>query len=329
MDLPHVSVVVPVYNAQQTISHAIQSLLSQSYGGDIEIIVVDDGSTDKTPQVVRSFREVLYVRQENAGPATARNRGAADSKGEFILFTDSDCIPHNNWVEKIVNGFGNENVSAVCGSYGIANPEDILARCIHDEILFRHRFLMSSYPRAFGSYNVGIRRTVFFEVGGFDESYRQASGEDNDLSYKVVKSGQLIYFERKAIVNHYHTTQLFKYFKEQYRHGFWRVKMYQDHPRMMKGDDYTFWKDIVEPPVVLLVLFDLIFFGIWFPSFFPAIIVPVFFLAGINFYYSWRMMKGFMGLSYAGVMFLRAFARTFGFLSGVFSFLSFRSSKKV
>ncbi len=321
MSTPRVSVVIPAYNAQRTIAHTIQALLAQTYSGDVEIIIVDDGSTDRTPQVIQSFREAKYIRQDNAGPAAARNKGAATSKGVFILFTDSDCIPRKNWVETMIQCFVENTIGVVSGSYGIANPQHFLARCIHREILFRHQQLMPHYPKAFGSYNFGIRRHVFFEAGGFDESYRQASGEDNDLSYKVFKKGYRIYFARDALVDHYHTTRINKYLKEQFRHGFWRAKMYGDHPEMARGDDYTFWKDIIEIPLAFLFCGALGFslFRIWFLKFFILIIAIPFLMLEICF--GFKMLHGISVSLYFGfVMFLRSFARGFGLSTGILVF---------
>ncbi|HDH51516.1 MAG TPA: glycosyltransferase family 2 protein, partial [Nitrospirae bacterium] len=83
------SVIVPAYNADRTISKCLSSLTNQSISQDAyEVIVVDDGSTDKTPDIIRQF-QVRYLFQENSGPATARNKGAEEAKGEIILFTDS------------------------------------------------------------------------------------------------------------------------------------------------------------------------------------------------------------------------------------------------
>lgn len=321
-DTPFVSVVVPAYNAQPTIRHTIQSLVSQTYPGEYEIIVVDDGSTDRTSEIVRSFSEVKYIRQPNAGPAAARNRGAADSKGEVILFTDSDCAAHKDWIERIVGGFSSDEIAAVCGSYGIANPENILAGCIHDEIIFRHRRIMSCYPQAFGSYNVGIRRSVFWRVGGFDESYRRASGEDNDLSYKILKTGGRIFFAKNALVDHYHTTQLEKYLREQFSHGFWRVRIYWRHPDMVKGDGYTFWKDMVEVPLVgltcLAVLFSMTgFLRPYYSILF--IVLPFWFL---EIYFATVICRNIYAKFYFSfVMLLRAFVRSFGLSTGILDHL--------
>ena len=101
---------------------------------------------------------------------------------------------------------------------------------------------------------MALRREVLEKTGGFDESYRRASGEDNDLSYRVQKLGFKIAFAPDALVGHFHTVSLRKYLKEQYTHGYWRIKLYKAHPDMRGGDDYTRKKDIIEPPLSLLSL---------------------------------------------------------------------------
>jgi len=253
-----VSVIVPAYNASATIGQTLEALSRQTCFQPFEVIVVDDGSSDKTADIVGSFAAVRYVRQDNAGPASARNHGARLAQGEFLAFTDSDCIPHEDWISLLVKGFGQQQVGVVAGSYGIANPQSLLARSIYKEILWRHTHLMQDYPNSFGSYNFCVKKEAFDAVGGFNTDYRNASGEDNDLSYKILKSGCRIYFERKALVDHYHPTSVTKYLKEQFRHGFWRVKMYQDHPDMMRGDGYTYWKDIFEMPLAGCLLLGMV-----------------------------------------------------------------------
>ena len=181
-----VSVIVPAYNASATIGQTLEALSRQNCFQPFEVIVVDDGSSDNTADIVCSFASVRYVRQENAGPASARNHGAKLAQGEYLAFTDSDCIPHEDWISKLMEGFGQQQVGVVAGSYGIANPEIWLARCIYKEILWRHNTLMPDFPNSFGSYNFCVKKNVFDAVGGFNTAYRHASGEDNDLSYKII-----------------------------------------------------------------------------------------------------------------------------------------------
>ncbi len=335
-----VSIIIPVHNSQATIGRTLEAVLTaasafrnaptlRSEDRYVEIIVVDDGSTDNSKQEILKFPTVKYFYQDNAGPGAARNYGALQARGDVLFFTDADCLPHSDWLETMMPHFYKPDVAVVAGSYGIANPDNRLSWAIHCEILFRHRALMPEFPLYFGSFNFAIQKSIFEQVGGFDASYRDASGEDNDLSYKISSSGHKIYFAKDALVDHYHPESLGKYLSQQYRHGFWRAQMYRDHPKMAKGDGYTFWKDSVEVALVLVVYFSLVLiflgffkFAVWgvFAALAALIAINVFF--GIKFLGDWGK-----GLSFSDVMILRGFARTNGFLSGLAS-IFFRKEKR-
>ncbi len=324
-----VSIIIPAYNCEKTILQTLQCSFDQAYKDIKDVIVVDDGSTDRTAQIVQSVKGVTYVYQNNAGPAAARNRGVKEATGDVVFFTDSDCLPQRGWIDNSIKHFDNPGIAAVAGSYGIANQNNRLARCVHKEILFRHRVLMPQYPKVFGSYNVGIRKDVFKEVEGFDVSYRYASGEDNDLSYKILKAGYKIYFESQSFVDHFHPTKIKKYLREQYVHGFWRMKMYLKYPNMIRGDDYTFWKDIVEIPLSFFIVLGaaLSIISFLFVKIFTA--SAVLFLFFIQAYYVCVMFNSFFdSFFFSFVMFFRAFARMFGFSSGVLYFLFNKKTKK-
>jgi len=316
MNFPLVSIVIPAFNAQKNIKSVIEGALSQTYS-PIELIIVDDGSNDETARIAKGFERVKYIFQENSGPAAARNRGVEESTADFVFFTDSDCIPRKDWIRTAFHHFKNERVAVVSGSYGIANSHSLLARCIQKEILYRHRHLMPQNPKSFGSYNFGIRKKIFEALGGFNTSYLNASGEDNDLSYRIVNSGSLIQFEINARVNHHHPEKLMKYLKEQYRHGYWRVKLYGDHPEMAQGDDYTFWKDICEIPIAGLIV--LLFVSCFFYSnscIFLSGCAAILILLEL-FYGLWITKSVFDGIYFSWAMFLRSFFRFFGFTSGI------------
>jgi glycosyltransferase involved in cell wall biosynthesis len=314
-----VSVIIPAYNASATIGRTLTALKSQDYSGTFEVIVVDDGSNDKTANIVSTFTCVRYARQDNAGPASARNHGARLALGEFLAFTDSDCVPHPDWISQLMAGFGRD-IGVVAGSYGIANPESALARDVWAEIIWRHVHLMPDFPNAFGGYNFCVKKNVFEGVGGFNSGYLHASGEDNDLSYKITKSGWQIYFQRKALVDHYHPISVRRYLKEQFRHGFWRVKMYRDHPRMMRGDGYTYWKDAIEIPWVGCILLGVIVSGV------IGLRGPIYFLLFSFLIFEilcaiFVTHRFFRGISFGFILFFRAFARMFGFSTGIVSLL--------
>ena len=317
-----VSVVIPAYNAERTIGEAVVHSLSQTRGSlQVEVIVVDDGSTDDTAAIAEAAGATV-IRQQNAGPAAARNRGWQSATGTFLCFTDSDCIPIAGWLENLLDGFTDSHVGAVAGSYEIANPSSWLARWVQQEIMERHKRMLP-FIRAFGSYNVAIPRHVLQATGGFDPVYRRASGEDNDLSYRIIKKGWRIAFRPQARVSHYHPEKLWQYLMEQYRHGFWRAKLYKNHPDMVGGDDYTRLRDRLEPILVLGIMGFSILSVLGITGFTWPLLV---FLAAYTFIHlswpmSWWLGEGKAdALPYCGVTFLRGFTRTFGLVVGLLRF---------
>lgn len=316
-----VSVVIPAFNAEETISEVVHAAIEQDLAAGLEVIVVDDGSTDQTAnQAEQAGARVLQ--QSNQGPAAARNAGWHAAQGEVVLFTDSDCKPHKDWAKRLLSGFTNPGVGAVAGSYGIWNPYSWLARNVHEEIKNRHAKMGGSI-RVFGSYNVAIKKEVLEKLNGFDDNYRRASGEDNDLSYRMLKAGFTIDFHPEALVDHLHQESIFRYLKEQARHGYYRMLMYRTHPEMITGDDYTGIKDMVEPPLALILLvlvplalimdgsLSLLALGLAL----AYCLLQVIDLKGKG----WHA-AGSQRWLYAGVTFFRGFARGLGMLAGLLRF---------
>ncbi|MBF0476662.1 MAG: glycosyltransferase [Deltaproteobacteria bacterium] len=311
-DIP-VSVVIPAYNAAATIGRTIDACLAQTGLPEaLEVIVVDDGSQDHTAIVAQRY-PVKVISQANSGPAAARNAGYRAARGRVICFTDADCIPAEDWVATLLRGFQSQEIGAVAGSYEPANPESWLATCIQAEIVVRH-LQMGQFIRAFGTYNVAIIRRALDEVDGFEPTFRRASGEDNDLSYKLLKAGYKITFCRDARVAHFHPTRVIKYMKEQARHGFWRAKIYRRHPDMTRGDDYTLVKDIVEPPLALTIVLGLVTSLVW-----PQLRPVVMGLTIVQVIIQAPMTKKIIALTgrrntawFGFVTFVRGFARALG-----------------
>ncbi|HHT9153354.1 MAG TPA: glycosyltransferase, partial [Candidatus Hypogeohydataceae bacterium YC40] len=230
-----------------------------------------------------------------------------------VCFTDSDCMPHRDWLSKLLRNY-KDGIGAVGGSYDIVNKNNYLAHCIQEEIALRHS-TMPRYVKFLGSYNLSARKSVLEKTGGFQEGYKNASGEDNDLSYKILKHGYKIIFDREALVAHYHRESLWRYLKDQYTHGFWRAKLYREHPDMSLGDDYTRWKDIVEVPLSLCLLATIPFF--WVSKLWEIFLALLFLLQlEMAFKISFRTGRP-LCLLFAFVTFLRCFVRTLGFIRGL------------
>lgn len=328
-----VSIVIPAYKAAKTLSLALDSLKKISYPKkNLEIIIVDDGSCDETEKTVQNFAQDLnlrYLKQPHQGPACARNLGWQKSSYEIVYFVDADCAIDKDALTKMLPPLSFSEVAAVAGSYGIVTSEGLIHRCIHQEIIFRHN-KMPQFIRAFGSYNVAIKKEVLQKLGGFDPDFSSASAEDNELSYRIIKSGYKIYFAKEAKVFHYHQVGLLGYLKIQLRHGFWRSLLYLKHPDMLKGDDYTRPKDALEPFLIAIFLMNLIvaFFS---PGFFKLALIT---LLG---YTLWQIAVALeialknkeADLLFLGVItFFRGFVRFFGAGWGIAYFLCRRTIKK-
>ena len=233
------SVIIPAFNAENTIDTTLQSLLAQENAGDFEIIVVDDGSTDRTAEIVGKYA-VKLIRKENGGPASARNLGVKKSSAEIVLFTDSDCIPANDWIQKMIEPFRDENVSGVKGVY-ISRNKSLIARIIQLE--FEERYLMLKKQKDIDfvdSYSAAFKKTAFQSVGGFDTSFPKADNEDVDLSYKLAGAGYKMVFQPEAVVEHLgHPSSLKRYIKVKFSRGFWRTAVYKRHPGKAVKDSYT------------------------------------------------------------------------------------------
>ena len=322
--LKSVSIIVATYNSQHTIGELIEALLDQEYERDqLEIIIVDDGSKDQTSDIVKRY-PVKYFVENHRGPAHARNIGWKHSCGEMICFTDSDCLPKKNWVKQLLSQFISEDIGGVGGAYDNADSTHFISACIHEEIVERHH-RMNGNVNYLGTFNVAYRRSILEEVGGFNESYRAASAEDNDLSYRVIKQGYQLLFNKNITVAHYHSHHLFQYLNKQFWHAYWRMKLYADHRDRITGDSYAGPFDFFRPPLALISLI-LIFF-----SFSSSIVhLNVVLLAVLFFFQMPLVLKivirtrqiSFFAL--APLTFLREFVRGLGLILGFFKFFFLR-----
>jgi len=315
--LPTASIVVPCFNAARTVGRCVDACLGQDYPY-LEIVFVDDGSSDSTLAVLEAYEHITVIAQENKGPASARNLGWRSSTGEIICFTDSDCVPNPTWVSQLIEGYTDACIGAVGGGYDIANPESWLARCIHEEIRQRH-LRMPRQVNYLGSFNVSYTRSVLEQTGGFDERFRRASAEDNDLSYRVIKQGYTLVFDRANCVAHHHTEGLWSYMRQQFWHGYWRIGLYIKQPDTIGGDEYVGVFEFLQLPLSLLTAMAWAFS--WTSS---AILALALMLSGLlvggQIPMTWSMMETTGDVRYFPyllVMAVRAFFRGLGMLRGV------------
>ena len=238
-----ISVIIPMFNAKNTIIQALRGLETQTIN-EFEVIVVDDGSSDNSFELVSKFQNqsklrIKLINQTNAGPAKARNVGVDQSVGNIIIFLDSDCVPPGNWLEEMVKPLDRKIGGCNCG-YKVKNKENLIARYVDYEIAKRHEKLKGKNVDTIGSYSASFLKDIFVTANGFNTEYTVASGEDFDLGFNIKKMGYDLFFTDRTFVYHHHPDSLRKYLKQQYGRGYWRVKLYLGNKnRILKGDSYT------------------------------------------------------------------------------------------
>lgn len=316
------SVIVPAYNASVTIERCLNSLENQSIPKEVyEVILIDDGSTDRTSDIAKQF-PIKYFWQKNQGPATARNRGAKEARGEIILFTDADCVPQINWIEEMVRPFDDQKIMAVKGTYKTAQ-KSLTARFAQVE--FEERFEMLKKVESIDmvdTYSAGYRRSVFISLEGFDPSFPVANNEDTELSYKMSQAGYKMVFNPNAVVYHLnHPDSIKRYVRLKFWRGYWRMVVYKKYPNKMLKDSYTPQTLKLQIMFLFLSLICLPLMG-WQPHlmFYPLTLSVAGFVLSALPLTVWALRKDlFVGIFSPLMIFVRAASLGLGIIWGVLS----------
>jgi len=186
MSLPHVSVIIPAYNAAGTIGPCVESALAAEYEGEREVVVVDDGSTDETVSIVESRGGRVIRMASNGGPALARNAGAKAAKGEILIFIDSDTQMRPDSIAQAVKALDEDGVGAVTGMYE-AEPLNSGFFPAYYSYLKYHAFVSQPVRRinAFGAQCGAISRRLFEEVGGYRPFAWGVDIENDEFGHRV------------------------------------------------------------------------------------------------------------------------------------------------
>jgi glycosyltransferase involved in cell wall biosynthesis len=197
------SIIVPAYNSLATLPACLPALLPGAVAVGAEVIVVDDGSNDRTAELAKELGATVVRLEENAGPSAARNFGVAHSKGDLLFFVDSDVVLHTDAVARVANFFDEHpTAAALFGSYDIdPGVRGIVARyrnLLHHYVHQHGRAEASTFWAGCGV----VRREVFEALGGFDaEGYPRAI-EDIELGYRMRAAGHSIHLDKKLLCTH-------------------------------------------------------------------------------------------------------------------------------
>jgi glycosyltransferase involved in cell wall biosynthesis len=233
------SIIVPTFNGSSRIGNCLDALKEQVAGRNVEILVVDDGSTDNIAETVARYSEVRLISQSNAGPAAARNRGALEASGTILLFTDDDCVPTPGWLDAMLAPFRDAEVVGAKGAYRTRQTA-LAARFVQIEYEDKYRLMAGLKNIDFiDTYSAAFVRDRFLEMSGYDTSFPVACAEDVELSYRMSALGWRMKFVPAAIVYHTHPDTFSSYLKKKYKFAFWRVLAVRKNPRKGVKDSHT------------------------------------------------------------------------------------------
>jgi len=222
---PFVSIIVPTLNSEETIKDLLDSLTSLDYRKDrLEIIIVDGGSTDRTVEIAKKY-PVKIIEEKRKGINVARNAGVKASKGEILVFTDSDCVVPKDWIRKIVDNFRDNRIGCLGGNalrhedhflsrYGDMSIIPVLRVFKKRELLDDVKFLLK-YP---AGCNMAFRRESIERAGFFNEAIRHGFDED-ELVERVCKLGYKMLLDPEVIVWHKHRKNLRGLLKQFFNYG--------------------------------------------------------------------------------------------------------------
>jgi glycosyltransferase involved in cell wall biosynthesis len=233
------SVIIPVYNRPQEVAELLESLSKQSVK-NFEVVIVEDGSTHTSQQVVNAYKEALtlsYYTKPNTGPGESRNYGAARSRGDYLIVFDSDCIIPAHYFEEVEKELNVHPCDAFGGPDAAHATFSKMQKAVNyamtsffttGGIRGGKKHLETFHPRTF---NMGIKREAYEALGGFSS---MRYGEDIDFSIRMFEHGYSVRLFPHAFVFHKRRTNLRKFFWQVYHSGAARIALYEKHPSSLR-----------------------------------------------------------------------------------------------
>lgn len=246
---PFCSIIIPTYNRPQQLANCLEAISRIDYPRDrFEVIVVDDGSTTSLDFVIAPEQQDLnltLLTQPNSGAAIARNTGAKQAKGEFLVFTDDDCLPDPHWLQAFANHLSTSPNTLVGGAVVNNLPNNFYATA--SQMLLDYVYLSyNSNPnqaRFFTSNNIAISVVQFHSIGGFACNFKIAS-EDREFCQRWLECGYKMSYIPSALVKHNHALTLGSFWRQHFNYGRGAFRFYQtksgsnEKPKTMQSLGY-------------------------------------------------------------------------------------------
>jgi GT2 family glycosyltransferase len=238
---PSISVVVCAYNSEATLRECLDHVVRLDYPA-MEVIVVDDGSTDATAAIALEYERVKLSRIPHGGLSVARNQGVAAARGDLVAFLDADAYPPREWPYFLALGLDRSDVSGV-GGPNLPPPGDPLTA----QVVSRapggpmHVLLTDDRAEHLPGCNMGFWRETLVEVGGFDPAYT-AAGDDVDLCWRVLDRGAALAFHPAAMVWHHRRAERRGYLRQQHGYGRAEALVAARHPNRFTPLGTASWR---------------------------------------------------------------------------------------
>lgn len=239
---PRVSVVVACYNGASTLRDCLESLLRLDYP-NFEILVIDDGSTDGTPDITVAYRQVRTLRHRiNLGLSSARNLGIRAATGDIVAFTDADCQVDRDWLRYLVAALAGESVAGA-GGPNLLPPDDspVAAAVMASPGGPTHVMLDDGTAEHVPGCNMAFWKWALDRIGGFDPVFHRA-GDDVDLCWRIQAQGWRIAFAPAGFVWHHRRATLGDYLRQQAGYGEAEALLVDKHPERFNGLGHAVWR---------------------------------------------------------------------------------------
>ena len=322
--MPFFSIIIPVYNRPEEVDELLESLSEQTYL-DFEVLLIEDGSTEKCNLVAEKYKDDINIRyyyKENSGRSETRNYGMENAEGDYFVFFDSDCVIPPFYFEKIKKTLD----SNYTDSYGGPDKADESFTDLQKAISFSMTSFLTTggirgskgvkmekfVPRTF---NMGFSKEVYEKVGGFKDMF----GEDIDLSLRIRDNGYTCQLISDAYVYHKRRVDLRSFYRQVHVFGMARISLYLLHPSSLK---------LVHTLPALFIIISLImllvsFYNIWF--IFPLLFyfLLIFIVSSLEYK---KLSIGFISIITSAI---QLYGHGWGFLKSYIKKVMFRKNKSV
>jgi GT2 family glycosyltransferase len=314
---PKVSVVVALYNAARTLDECLLSLYRLNYP-NYEVIVVNDGSTDESADIIDRYPFRKITTSKNQGISAGRNHGMKAATGEIVAYIDSDAMADPDWLYFLVATFLESDFDAVGGPNFVPKDDDWIAKCVYRSPGGPTQVMLDDKSAEhIPGCNMAFRKRALEAIGGFDHIFTTAA-DDVDVCWRLIEKNCRIGFSPSAVVWHRRRPSVRAYWRQQVGYGISEALLERKHPNKFNPWGHTFWGGTIYAPYPKFRLLGkpVIYHGLWGSagfqsmynaggegvlSFLPRAMewhVSLAVLAVISSFFPWMLILIFLGLGY-------------------------------